>query len=334
MHDAQRQRHPKIILLYNESPDWPDSDKAWTDRMVTMLSSALREEGRECQPLKIFDTLAELARYDPRQWLVWNWAEEIGGQPWTDSAVAAELEGRGFAYTGSSAKTLAFSVDRMGVKSHLQALNLPTLPAKLFADPARAKEWSVFPAIVKGANQHGSFGIEGDSIVLDADQLARRVAYVRDRYNDASLVEQFLDTREFHVAVLGNGRPEAMPPVEYDYSAFADMRDRLFTYQWKYDDTTRGYHEVKLRCPSLAEGHPWKTRLEAVALGAYRALGLSDYGRIDMRMLGDEPQILDVNPNPDIDYTSALMLSARTNGLTYNQVAARIVELAAARMPG
>ncbi len=334
MLDAQRQRHPKIILLYNESPDWPDSDKAWTGRMVNMLSSALLEEGYEYQPLKIFDTLAELDRCDPREWLIWNWAEEIGGQPWTDSVVAAELEQRGFAYTGSSAEALAFSLNRMGVKSRLQTLNLPTLPAKLFTDPAQAKEWSIFPALVKGANQHGSFGIEGDSIVLDTDQLARRVAYVRDRYNDASLVEQFLDTREFHVAVLGNGRPEAMPPVEYDYSAFADMRDRLFTYQWKYDDTARGYHEVKLRCPSLADEHPWKTRLEAVALEAYRAFGLSDYGRIDMRMLGDEPQILDVNPNPDIDYTSALMLSARTKGLTYNQVAAHIIELAAARMPG
>ncbi len=332
MHDAQRQRHPKIILLYNESPDWPDSDKAWTDRMVNMLSSAFLEEGYECQPLKIFDTLTELDGYDPREWLVWNWAEEIGGQPWTDSVVAAALGQRGFAYTGSSAEALAFSVNRMGVKSRLQTLNLPTLPAKLFTDPAQARDWAVFPAIVKGANQHGSFGIEGDSIVLDADQLARRVAYVRDRYHDASLVEQFLDTREFHVAVLGNGKPEAMPPVEYDYSAFAEMRDRLFTYQWKYDDTTRGYHEVKLRCPSLAEEHPWKTRLETVALEAYRALGLGDYGRIDMRMLGDEPQILDVNPNPDIDVTSALMLSARTNGLTYNQVVTRIVELAAARM--
>ena len=45
MLDASRQRRPKIIILYNENPDWPDSDKAWTDRMVSMLSSALQEEG-------------------------------------------------------------------------------------------------------------------------------------------------------------------------------------------------------------------------------------------------------------------------------------------------
>ncbi len=333
MLDALRQRRPKIIILYNENPDWPDSDKAWTARMVTMLSSALQAEGYAHQPLKIFDSLSGLDHYHPREWLVWNWVEELGGQPWTDSAVAAELKQRGFAFTGSSAETLAASVNRADVKLRLQALGLPTLPARLFTQPEQAAEWTVFPAIVKGANQHGSFGIERDSIVHGSVQLARRIDQVRQQYHDDSLVEQFLDTREFHVAVLGNGKPEVLPPVEYDYSAFTDVHDRLFTYQWKYDDTSRGYHEVKLRCPSLADDHPWKKPLEDAALSAYKAFGLSDYGRIDLRMLGDAPQILDVNPNPDIDSTSALMTSARAKGLTYNQVVTRIVELALIRMP-
>ncbi|MBI3243807.1 MAG: hypothetical protein HYZ49_16095 [Chloroflexi bacterium] len=157
---------------------------------------------------------------------------------------------------------------------------------------------------------------------------------MREQYNDDSLVEPFLDSREFHVGILGNGNPEILPPVEYDYSVFTDLHDRLYTYQWKYDGDSRGYKEIKLLCPLPAGDGLLVEKLKATALAAYKAFQLSDYGRIDLRMLGDEPQILDINPNPDIDYTSALMTSARACGLTYNQVVTRIVELASARMPG
>jgi len=50
-------------------------------------------------------------------------------------------------------------------------------------------------------------------------------------------------------------------------------------------------------------------------------------------MLGEEPQILDVNANPDLDVTSVLPVSSRAAGLTYGGMISRIVQYAAARMP-
>src|SRR5258706_12997386 len=127
MPDAARQQKPKVVVLYNENPEWPASDKAWTARMVATVTTSLEEKGYQYQPLKIFDSLSGLDQFDPQDWLVWNWAEEIGGQAWTDSVVAAELGRRGFAYTGSQAETLLFSCDRMRVKRRPQALNVSTL---------------------------------------------------------------------------------------------------------------------------------------------------------------------------------------------------------------
>jgi D-alanine-D-alanine ligase len=328
-----RQSKPKIVALYNESPHWPESDKAWTARMVQVLTDSLSEKGLTYQPLKIYDNLESLDQFDPREWLVWNWAEEINGQPWSDSVVAAELTRRGFAYTGSPAETLSFSVHRMKVKERLQACGLPTLEARVFTDPAQAEEWKIYPAIVKGANQHGSFGMDGNSIVHSPTQLARRIAHMRETLNDDSLVEQFLDSREFHVAVFGNGKPEAFPPAEYDYSVFTDMHDRLYTYDWKYNEHSRGFTALKIVSPSPVDNPQLREQLEAVAVGAYRALGLSDYGRIDLRLLGNEPQVLDVNPNPDLDTTSALMASAHAKGMTYADVVELIIHHASARMP-
>ena len=72
-----------------------------------------------------------------------------------------------------------------------------------------------------------------------------------------------------------------------------------------------------------------------MAVSAYRALGLRDYARFDMRMLGDEPQILDVNVNPDLlaDGYSVFVAAAQTQGIEYAEVARKIIEFAAVRMP-
>jgi D-alanine-D-alanine ligase len=334
MPDGPRRMKPKIVTLSNENPDWPEVDKSFADLMLSMLTDGLRAEGYPFQSIKFFDDLSALDQFDPREWLVWNWGEELAGRPWTEAEVAAELERRGFAYTGSPPDVIAFAQNRLRVKEHLRQAGLPTLPARVFADPGQAGEWTQYPAMVKGANQHASFGISGDSIVETPEALARRIAYLRDQYHDDALVEPFLDSREFQVAVWGNDDPQALPPMEFDFSMFDRAGDRIYTYDWKFDQNSRGYLEIKMPCPAPEDKPHWRARIEAVAVQAYKLIGLRDYGRFDMRMLGDEPQILDVNPNPDLDHISVVPAGARVQGLNYGQMVSRIVEFAAARMPG
>lgn len=332
MPDALR-RKPKIIVISNENPDWPDQDKAMADEMWEMLLNGLAQESYTYRAIKYFDDLSALEEHDPREWLVWNWGEEWAGQPWTEAEVASRIEQKGFAYTGSPPAVISFLMNRLQVKERLRAAGLPTLPARVFTGPARAAEWTTFPAIVKGANQHASYGIAADSIVHNPAQLAQRIAYMRDQLQDDSIVEPFLDSREFQVAVWGNENPEALPPMEFDFSMFSDARDRIYTYDWKFDRASRGYKEIRLPCPAPLDRPDWQARLEAVALKAYRVVGLRDYGRFDMRMLGDEPQILDVNPNPDLDHISVVLAGVKTKGLNYGQMASQIIQFAAKRMP-
>lgn len=333
MPDAPHRKQPHILVLYNENPAWPQIDKDWSAEFVAQMTAGLQEQGYPFEILKFFDDLSPLDAYDPRQWLVWNWGEEFAGRPWSEALVTDALEARGLAYTGASGATLRAGQDRMAVKQRLIDAGLPTLPARVFSDPAQAAEWTHYPALVKGNSQHASYGIDGHSIVDNPAELSQRIAYVRDTLSDQSLVEPFLDTREFHVAVWGNAAPEALPPLEYDYSVFTDRRDRLYTYEWKFDRTSRGFNEIKMPCPAPADRPDWQARLQTVAAAAYTAVGLRDYGRLDFRMLGDEPQILDVNANPDLDVVSVLPCGARALGLTYGQMVDRIVQFATARMP-
>jgi D-alanine-D-alanine ligase len=333
MPDGSRRTKPKILVLNNENPAWPQVDLTWARAMLDRLLDGLREQGYSFQAIVFFDDLSGLQPFDPAEWLVWNWGEELAGRPWSEADVTTELERLGFAYTGSEAGIFRLVQDRAEVKRALEAAGLPTLPARVFTDAAQAPSWKLYPAIVKGANQHASYGIGRDSIVTNAAALARRIQFVRAEFHDDALVEPFLDSREFHVAVWGNDHPEALPPVELDYSAFSDMRDRLYTYQWKFDQTSLGFRHIKMPCPAPADHPDWLARLQELAVEAYRVIGLRDYGRVDMRMLGDEPQILDVNANPDLDVTSVLPVSSCAVGLSYGAMLDRIATFAAERMP-
>ena len=53
-----------------------------------------------------------------------------------------------------------------------------------------------------------------------------------------------------------------------------------------------------------------------------------------MRRLGDEPQVLDVNSNPELDDMSVVLAGAAAKGLTYGQMVSRIIQFAEPRMPG
>jgi D-alanine-D-alanine ligase-like ATP-grasp enzyme len=204
---------PTIVAITNENPDWPEVDKQEADGALNVLRAGLEHEGYTCRAFKFFDDLTFLDDFDPGECLVWNWGEELAGKPWSDAEVADEIERRGFAYTGASPQLIRFTQDRLRVKRHLQAASLPTLPAIVLRDPETASEWTTYPAIVKGANQHASVGIDGDSVVHTTDQLARRVLYLRQNHGDDALVEPFLEwkCRAAPIALFRHGGSPCWP---------------------------------------------------------------------------------------------------------------------------
>jgi D-alanine-D-alanine ligase len=325
---------PRVLVLNNESPDWPEADKQWTDRMLDHLSEALSALGFAHEIQKVYENLDLLKHYDPSEWVLWNWVEELGGRPWSDSLAARAFERRRFAFTGAGSRALAATVDRMRIKTQLIAAGLPTLPAKRISHPRQAGGWSHYPAIVKGLTQHGSFGIGPASVVHDPAGLAERVVWLRDTLASEALVEPFLDSREFHVGGLAGpgGRFVGLPAGEIDYSAFERAEERLFSFDYKHDENTFGYHALKVQVPADIPQR-LDRRLRALAAAALPLLGARDYGRIDVRMQGDTPMILDVNVNCDMDSTSVLMRGAAARGWSYMDVIGRILAQTVQRMP-
>jgi hypothetical protein len=256
---------PNVVIVSNANPDWPDFDKQYADDMLRMLNEGLSAEGHTLRSFKFFDDLSCLDDFDPREWVVWNWGEEWAGLPWSDAQVAEEIERRGFAYTGAAPTAMRLAQNRMAMKECLRAAGLPTLPARVFKTVTDAIEWTDFPAIVKGANQHASIGIDRESVVESCDEIAKRILYLRETYDDDALVEPFLDSREIQVAVWGNAHPEALPSSEIVFAPFTDMRDRLHTRQWKIERESRGYREIEMPCPAPVDRPDWRSRAEQIA---------------------------------------------------------------------
>jgi D-alanine-D-alanine ligase len=145
-----------------------------------------------------------------------------------------------------------------------------------------------------------------------------------------ALVEEFIDGREFHVGVIGNGTLLVLPPAEIDYSSFNDIHDRLCTYESNYDPTSLAYQLTLPKLPVVLTKDQL-SRLEEIVIAAYRAIGCRDYARMDLRFRDGEFYLLDVNPNPDISSNTSLIMGAELIGLSYGKLGSVLINLAAQR---
>ena len=149
---------------------------------------------------------------------------------------------------------------------------------------------------------------------------------------DPAIVEDFIDGREFHVGVVGNGTIHMLPPAEIDYSAFDDIHDRLCTYESNFDKTSLAYHITKPKIP-VALTDRQLAHMEEIVIAAYRATDCRDYARMDLRLRDGAFYVLDVNHNADISPDTSIVLGAGLIGLSYGIFGSFLINLAAQRHP-
>jgi D-alanine-D-alanine ligase len=117
-----------------------------------------------------------------------------------------------------------------------------------------------------------------------------------------------------------------------DFSAFEDPRDRLCTYESKFDPQSKAYNLIKLHLPAPLTADEEK-RLNRVALAAYRAADCRDYARLDIRLRDGIFYVLDINPNADISPDTSTAMAAEKAGLPYGKFGSLLVSLASRRHP-
>ena len=311
-------------------------DLSTAREQIATLVEALKAAGFRAQGINIQDRFEELYRALSRRKpdVVFNLVEFFNDDPRQEFMVASLYELLRVPYTGASPLTLALCQRKGRAKRMLLASGLRTPKFRVMGKGVFQRRHGLhYPLIVKPIREDASVGIEDASVVESLEQMEHRVRYVWQEFDQAALVEEYIDGRELHVPILGNFPPRALPITEMDFSAVPPGLHNILSYSAKWDPRNVVYQNVKMQCPADLPART-AARVGAVALDAYRALDCRDYARIDIRLDGRNiPYVLEVNPNPDLSEQDVFMQSAHRAGLDTTAVLRKIVELALRRTP-
>jgi len=324
----------KVLILYNDvqSVDKGEARDLVSAQGVVAAARAVEEALRPshevvCLPVP-FDPSEVLAGYDPREWVVFNLLEGLGSRADLEPEAAAILGRLGYRNTGSSPESMALCLDKARTKTLLQSAGIPTPDFQVTDDPDA--DISVpLPAIVKPVAEDASLGIDDGAVVSTLDELRARVEYIVSAYRQPALLEEFVVGREFNIALWGNGHPECLPLAEIDYSGIHDPLRRICSYAAKWDPERDEYYLTPVVCPAKVDAG-LANSIGGVAVAAYEATGCRGYARVDMRLRGRQPYVLEVNPNPDISPDAGFPRAAHAAGYDYSRMVEKIVGLATA----
>ena len=323
----------RITILHTHEAEGPPEDPV-LGQLEQALSSADHETRRLAIDADVAPVVTAITATRPE--LVFNLAESFGGKSALESNVAALLNLLALRYTGSSPAGLLLAGDKSLTK---KVLAFHSIQSPKFATVYRGSvDWAgdiAFPVIVKPPQEDASIGISGASVVSDLRELFERIDAIQSEFQQPALVEEFVDGREFYVGVLGNANATALPIVELDFSGFPAGQPRIASWEAKWGDAgdASGAEYAGTRSVLPTDVSPELTRrIQAVAVEAFHALRLRDYGRIDLRVTpAEEIYVIEVNPNCYLERSGEFSRAAEAGGMPYAQLMDRIVELAAGR---
>lgn len=329
----------RIAVLYNVDYEdaRPEIDPGWAARAEVRLvaagvARALTEAAYETHLVPVDGDLASLrARLgDLEPDCAFNLCESLGNDARLESAVPVLLELLGIPFTGSPPEVLSFALRKDRVKQRLEAAGIPTPAGRVLASPDDPCDLQ-FPLIVKPVREDGSVGISSGNVVHDRSQLARAVEAVVTSLRQPCLVERFIEGREFNVALLGHPTPRVLPLSEIDFEALPPNVPHIVSYEAKWSSgSVEDLGTVPMLNPTLQNGVA--ARIRKAATEAFRAVGVRDYGRVDVRLApSGVPYVIDVNPNCDLAPHAGMARAAAAVGIAYGSFAGLLVRYALRR---
>ena len=231
-----------------------------------------------------------------------------------DGTVQRQLEKLGAIYTGCDAEASRIAFDKVLTKKLCIEAGVPT--AKFLVVNSAQTPFPKNlqpPLVVKPVRQGSSVGLQFVERIEDWPNALVEAL----KFDSEVLVEEKIIGRETTVGIM-DGKP--LPIVEVRPKAGG------YDYRNKY---TAGCTEYF--CP--ADFDPATTKgIQAAALGAFKAVGGSDYARVDVMVRADgSPVVLEVNTLPGMTETSLLPKAAAAAGLNYAELCQRMIDLALKR---
>jgi len=331
--------HLQVAILYNEDGQVSRSDTQdltaiqFTVTTAQFLYDALASLGYSTIKIAVRDSLEELedtlCSFSTKNTFIFNNCDGFDGNNLQAVQVIRLIERMGFKHTGAPADSIELCINKPLCKERLVETGVPTPHYQVFERPEGDLTLNL-PVIVKPSVEDASMGIDLGSVICDIEDLFPRVAYVLENYREPAMVEEFVPGRELAVAMCGNKTVEILPIAEQDYSLISNPLQWLLTYEAKWDPASPYFHNIGSLVPAPLT-HTEEQVVKKAAVNSFRAMGLRDFGRIDMRFYNGTPYVIDINELPDLSQDAGFWRSAHAAGMTYPQMAQHILEHALKR---
>lgn len=332
-----------VVLLGDPRLDNPyhgsDAQKDEERRDVARLKETLGEilsQGRITYLDDHRRLLEDLRQCNPD--LVLNFCNDgFRNRPELHMHVAALLDVFGLSFAGASADTLARCHDKASINAAAVRLGIP-VPRMELLRLGSDDVPSHYPAVLKPNEGSGSQGITSGSVVKDEQQAAKRLAELAEESGGTGWVvaEQFLDGREFSVAILGSGEggeaPTCLPPLEIDFSRLPEGLPRVMTHESKANAESVYWQQVAMVPAELSA--ETREALAKYCTQMFERFGCRDYARFDFRTDDQgNPHLIDVNAHPEWGPNGMMAQMAGFEGLGYEGLLTRIIQSALSRKP-
>ncbi|UCH47933.1 MAG: D-alanine--D-alanine ligase [Betaproteobacteria bacterium] len=235
----------------------------------------------------------------------------LHGRYGEDGTIQGALDLMGVPYTGSGVMACALALDKWRTKLVWQACDIPTPRFEMLHASSNfistARELGV-PMIIKPAREGSTIGLSKVNDANEFEAAYREAA----KYDPLVMAEQYIDGPELTAAILED---ESLPLVRIEAPG------HNYDYNAKYFSD-----ETKYFCPS-GIAPDLEDRIKRLCADAYRIIGCSGWGRVDVMLDGDDqPWILEVNTVPGMTGHSLVPMAAKATGLSFDQLVMRILE--------
>ena len=327
----------RVLVLVNEDKVPPASiegksnDEIRAYKVEFDVIVTLRSLGHDVLVVGVPDELTPVrtALGEFRPHVVFNLVMHMHGIGPYDAHLVSWLELRKVHYTGVNPRGLLISHDKALSKKilHYHRVAVPGFAVFPHRRRVRRPKRLEFPLIVKSLAEHASMGISQASIVSDDAALEERVEFIHRNISPWAIAEQYIPGRELNIGVLGNQRLDVGPVWELSFDKLPKGSEPIATSRAKWNEAYQ--KRVGLRS-GKAEGmdDAAEEKLRRLARRVYKALGLSGYARIDLR-LGEDGRayVLEANPNPDLSFGEDFAEAFERVGYTYSELVQKVLTL-------
>ena len=334
-----------IGIAYDLKPDEPPIGKPddWHEEFdspatIHALAEALRSLGHTVVELGNGRTLIEALLRHPVD-LVFNIAEGEGTSRSREARVPALCEMLNIPCTGSDPLALAVALDKdltrrivaeSGVvvpKGIVLELPTETYDGDHAEFPPMLQEAGLsYPVIAKPTIEGSSKGIGNRCLIETPEQLGPLIVELWQDYQQAVLIEEFIDGDEVTVGILGNDPPQILGIMEIRLKEL--VRPFAYTVEVKRDFKQL----IDYECPSSLPMNVQR-EIEQSALTVFAMLGCRDVARLDYRIRDGVPYFLEINPLPGLHPESSdLVIMAKLIDVSHAELVERIIDTVLERM--